>query len=145
VRRLVIDSSVSLKWWLDDEEYVVEAREILKQIYSGTIIPVVPDLWHYEVANGIRTAVFRKRINKKQGKAFIDELLSMGFDTRSIIFNLPKVFDYAVKYKYAIYDISYVVLAEQEKIDFVTGDVKLLNTVKDDLKFVYHLSTFLDK
>lgn len=75
MRRLVIDSSVSLKWWLDDEEYVTEARESLKEIHAGRIIPIVPDLWHYEVANGIRTAVFRKRINKKQGKVFIDELL----------------------------------------------------------------------
>ncbi len=53
----MIDSSASLKWWLDDEEYVAEAREILKQIHAGRIIPVVPDIWHYEIANGIRTAV----------------------------------------------------------------------------------------
>ncbi len=57
LRRLVIDSSASLKWWLDDEEYVAEARGILKQIHTGIIIPVVPDIWHYEIANGIRTAV----------------------------------------------------------------------------------------
>jgi len=145
MRRLVIDSSVSLKWWLDDEEHVVEAREILKQIHSGRMIALVPDLWNYEVANGIRTAVFRKRITKNQGKTFIDELLSMGFETHSIVFYLPKVFDYAIKYNYAIYDISYVVLAEQEKIDFVTADERLFNTVKEDLKFVYHLSSFLDK
>jgi len=29
MRRLVIDSSVSLKWWLDDEEYVARARGML--------------------------------------------------------------------------------------------------------------------
>ena len=143
MRRLVIDSSVSLKWWLDDEEHVAEAREILKQIYTGRIIPIVPDLWHYEVANGIRTAVFRKRINKNQGKTYIDELLSMDFETRSIVSYLPKAYAYAIKYKYAIYDISYAVLAEQQKIDFVTDDERFFNAVKEDLKFVYHFSGFL--
>ena len=73
MRRFVIDSSVSLKWWLDDEDHVVEAREILKQIHLGRMTPLVPDLWKYEVANGIRTAVFRKRITENQGKTFIDE------------------------------------------------------------------------
>jgi len=141
MRRLVIDSSVSLKWWLDDEEYVAQAREILNQIYAGRITPVVPDLWHYEVANGIRTATLRKRINKKQGKTFISELLSMGFESHSINLYLPKVFDYAIKYKYAIYDFSYVVLAQEQRIDFVTGDERLLSTVREDLEFVYHLST----
>jgi predicted nucleic acid-binding protein len=141
MRRLVIDSSVSLKWWLDDEDYVAEAREILTHIHAGQIIPVIPHLWHYEIANGIRTAVFRRRITKKQGRIFINELLSLDFETHSIGFYLSKIFDYAVKYQHPIYDISYVVLAEQHKIDFVTGDEKLLKTVKEDLDFVYHLST----
>ncbi|HUT71908.1 MAG TPA: type II toxin-antitoxin system VapC family toxin [Desulfatiglandales bacterium] len=141
MRRLVIDSSVSLKWWLDDEEYVAQAREILNQIYAGRIIPVVPDLWHYEVANGIRTAILRRRINKRQGKTFISELISMGFESHGINPYLPKVFDYAIKYKYAIYDFSYIVLAQEQGIDFVTGDERLLSTVREDLKFVYHLST----
>jgi predicted nucleic acid-binding protein len=140
--RLVIDSSVSLKWWLDDEDYVDEARKILLQIHAGRIIPVVPDLWYYEVVNGIRTAVFRKRITKKQGRTFIIEMLSLGFETMSIVFYLPKIFDYAIKYKYAIYDLSYLVLAEEQKIQCVTGDTKFFNTVKDDLSFVYHLSAF---
>mgnify|MGYP003681942051 CR=1 FL=1 len=66
MRRFMIDSSVSLKWWLDDEEYVVEARESLKQIHLGRMTPLVPDLWNYEVANGIKTAVLRKRITRNQ-------------------------------------------------------------------------------
>ena len=122
---------------------MAEAREILEQIHAGGIIPVVPDLWHYEVVNGIRTAVLRKRINRNQGKTFVDELLSVDFETRSIVPYLPKVYAYAVKYKYAIYDFSYAVLAEQQKIDFVTGDERFFNAVKEDLKFVYHLSSFL--
>jgi len=141
MRRLVIDSSVSLNWWLDDEEYVAQAREILNQIYAGRITPVVPDLWHYEVANGIRTAILRRRINKRQGKTFISELLSMGFESHGINLYLPKVFDYAIKYEYAIYDFSYIVLAEAQSIDFVTGDERLLSTVREELGFVYHLST----
>lgn len=145
MRRLVIDSSVSLKWWLDDEEYVAEARELLRQIHSGEITPLVPDLWHYEVANGIRTAVSRKRIKKKQGNSFIDELSSMDFETYSIAGYLSKIFEYALKYDHAIYDISYIVLAEQLNVDFVTGDERLLNAVRETLKFVHHLSNFQDE
>jgi predicted nucleic acid-binding protein len=124
---------------------VTEAREILRQICTRKVIPVVPDLWYYEVANGIRTAVSRKRITKKEGKAFIDELASMGFENHSIINYLPKVFEYAVKYKYAVYDLSYLVLAEEHKIDFVTGDARFRNVVGDDLRFVFYLSDFFGK
>lgn len=63
--------------------------------------------------------------------------------THSIVLYLPKVYEYAIKFQYAIYDISYAVLAEEQEIDFVTGDERFFNAVKEDLKFVYHLSTFL--
>jgi len=41
---LAIDSSVSLEWWLDDEEYVAEAREILKQIHAGGILRTLSEM-----------------------------------------------------------------------------------------------------
>ncbi len=30
--KLIVDSSVSLKWWLDDEDYTGEARILLKMV-----------------------------------------------------------------------------------------------------------------
>jgi len=66
----------------------------------------------------------------------------MDFETHSIISYLPIIYAYAVKFKYSIYDISYAVLAEQRKIDFVTGDERFFNATKEHFNFVYHLSTF---
>jgi len=49
------------------------------------------------------------------------------------------VIDSSVSLKWWLDDEEYV--AQEQRIDFVTGDERLLSTVREDLEFVYHLST----
>ena len=140
--KLVIDSSISLKWWLDDEEFVEEARQLLGKIIDGEIELVLPELWYYEVANGITTAVRRNRISEDEGKLFIEELQSIPVRLYQIAPNINRIYEDAVKYKYAIYDIAYLAVAELENIQFITGDEKLVNAVKDTNQFIKHISDF---
>lgn len=49
-QRLVADSSVALKWWLDDEQFVDEARIILNKIVAKDLELVVPELWLYDIS-----------------------------------------------------------------------------------------------
>jgi len=138
--RLVVDSSISLKWWLDDEEFTEEARLLLKKIIDGEIELIIPELWYYEVANGITTAVRRKRITEEDGMMFVEELQSIPASLCEIIPNIKKTYQDAVKYQHAIYDMAYLTVAELENIQFITGDEKLINTVADTKLFVKHIS-----
>jgi predicted nucleic acid-binding protein len=66
---LVIDSSITLAWYFEDE--IAEASDdVLRRI--GDNGAVVPTLWRFEVANGLQMAVRRKRINA----AFRDQVLA---------------------------------------------------------------------
>lgn len=137
-QRVVIDSSMSLKWWMDDEEFIEEARDLLKKVVAGEIEQVVPELWFYEVANGINTAVKRERISNETALNFIEELQAMTPTLIPIAQFLPKIFKESIKYGYATYDIAYMVIAENEGIPFITADKKFFERVKDDKAFVKH-------
>ncbi|MBM4135611.1 MAG: type II toxin-antitoxin system VapC family toxin [Nitrospira sp.] len=138
--RLVVDSSVSLKWWLDDEEFIEESRLLLKKVVDGEIELILPELWYCEVANGITTAVRRNRISEKQGKMFIEELQAIPMEQYNIATHINRIYKDAVKYKYAIYDMVYLAIAELEEIQFISSDERLVNTVKSTKPFVKYVS-----
>ena len=56
----VLDTSMALKWFLDDEEDREYSLSVLKGI-SEANRPLVPWLWWYEIGNGLIMAVRRKR------------------------------------------------------------------------------------
>lgn len=141
-KKVVIDSSVALKWWLDDEEFVDEARSLLKEIITGEIELIVPELWFYEITNGINTAVKRERITKEMAKDFIEELKAVTVTLIPAVNHLTKVYEEASKYNYAIYDMVYMVIAENENIPLLIADDKFIETVKNDKTFVVHLSDY---
>jgi predicted nucleic acid-binding protein len=110
--KLVVDSSVSLKWWLDDEDFIGEARALLSRITGGSIELVLPELWLYEVANGVTTAARRNRISVEDGALFIEELQAIPFKLYPIASHLNMIYNNAARYKYAVYDMVYVTIAE---------------------------------
>lgn len=138
--KLVVDSSVSLKWWLDDEDYTGEARLLLKSVISGAIELILPELWLYEVANGVVTAVKRNRIQAEEGALFIEEIQAIPFKQYPIALHLSAIYKNAAKYKHAIYDMVYVTIAEMEGIPFITGDQRLYAAVRNDKPLVRSLS-----
>ena len=138
--RIVADSSVALKWWLDDEEFVEEAKLLLKKAIAGDIEIVVPELWYCEIVNGITVAVKRNRISEKQGLKFIEELSAIPAKQYQITSHMNKIFKRAVKYKSTSYDMTYLIIAELEDILFITGDKKLFDAVKHDRPFVKYVS-----
>lgn len=139
-QRLVADSSVALKWWLDDEQFVDEARLILTKVVAKELELMVPELWLYEITNGINIAVKRDRITKELGQEFIEELQSIKITQIPIVSYLQTIYEEAQIYRYAVYDISYMVIAEIENIPLITGDEKFFNTVKGNKSFVRYLS-----
>jgi predicted nucleic acid-binding protein len=57
----VLDTSIALKWFLEDEGDRAYSLAILRSIADDNR-PAVPWLWYYEIANTILTQIRRKRI-----------------------------------------------------------------------------------
>jgi predicted nucleic acid-binding protein len=72
VSEFVLDASVALQWFLDDEldrEYSLGILASLSQRRA-----IVPLLWFYEVGNGLVMAYRRKRITLEQVDGFLMRL-----------------------------------------------------------------------
>jgi predicted nucleic acid-binding protein len=54
---LVIDSSMTLAWYFEDEKTAASLAVLDQVAAAGAIVPV---LWHLEVANGLQMAMRRK-------------------------------------------------------------------------------------
>ena len=67
----VLDTSIALKWFLDDESDRAPRLLILQSI-SDIRRPVVPYLWFYEVANTLLVQVRRKRIDFNDATEYLN-------------------------------------------------------------------------
>ena len=66
----VLDTSIALKWFLEDENDRAYSLAILGSL-SVEYRPIVPWLWYYEIANVLLTQVHRKRIVFEEAEAFL--------------------------------------------------------------------------
>ena len=140
MKRIVIDTSVVLKWYLADEEYSQKALSILDKYVSNELDILAPSLLEYEVINGLIIAKKRGRIKEKKILTAIDGFISLEIKLINLSLYYPKVIHYSKIYSRSAYDASYLALADDEGISLVTADKGLHNVVKKDLKWVEWLS-----
>lgn len=140
MKRIIIDASVVLKWYLADEGYSQKALSILDKYVSNEIDILAPSLLEYEVINGLVIAKKRGRIQEKKILTAIDGFMSLEIKLINLSLNYPKVIHYCKIYNRSAYDASYLALADNEGISLVTADKGLYNVVKKDLKWVEWLS-----
>jgi predicted nucleic acid-binding protein len=58
---LVLDASFALSWYFEDERTPVADTLLDRVVDQGA---TVPGLWRLEIANGLRTAIRRNRIDQ---------------------------------------------------------------------------------
>jgi len=131
MRTFVVDSSTCLKWVFEDEEDAIIAKKILLDYLSGNVMLVAPNLWVYEVANGIRSAVLSKRISEEKSHQLLDLVLK----AKPALFPMEQIMGGCLinsnKYQISIYDSSYLTLAKQHRVKFITRDEKLVKKLED--------------
>jgi len=124
----VLDASVILKWFLEEEDSSVALR--LRQYYiSGASKLALPDLILYEVGNALR---YDKKFSRSAASEAILSLVDLGIDiivpTVSLIEGALKV---AYENKVTVYDAVYVSLAQEMSYNLITADTKLYGKVKN--------------
>jgi predicted nucleic acid-binding protein len=136
--RIVVDSSVVVKLFLD-EEYSNNAYALRDSLISREVRVAVPTIFPYEILNALR---YSKDYDGEELEQSAESIIGYGFD----VFNMNTTFakntvKIAKKYDITIYDASYVALALMIGSKFYTADEKLIADVK--LPFVRHIKEFV--
>lgn len=120
-KTLVIDASIIVKWFLN-EENSDKALKIREEHILGNTTLIAPELAFLEVANTIRY----KKIDLKKiwniNKSLWEVELKIQEINETII---NKTIENSVKYNITIYDALYITIAQLHGVFMVTADKKL--------------------
>jgi predicted nucleic acid-binding protein len=124
VSDLVLDASLALQWFLEDESGREYGLSVLASLSSKRA--AVPLLWFYEVGNGLLMAHRRKRITLDQIDGFLTRLKALPIDSAQQapgeILDLPAL---AQKHSLTNYDAAYLALAMRFNLPLATTDTDL--------------------
>jgi len=124
VSDLVLDASLTLQWFLEDEADREYGLAVLASLSNKRA--AVPVLWFYEVGNGLLMAHRRKRITLDKIDGFLTRLKALPIDAAeqvpSEILDLPAL---AQKHNLTNYDAAYLALAIRLNLPLATNDTDL--------------------
>jgi predicted nucleic acid-binding protein len=136
LKTIVIDASVVLKWYLDDEISGDGALSLLNQFVGNEVDLCAPALLEYEVISGLINAQRRGRIPESTLIDAISAFQGLGIRLESISGLGSRILFYAQKYTRSVYDAAYLAVAEHVKADFLTADKALYNAAGKDLPWL---------
>jgi predicted nucleic acid-binding protein len=124
VSDFVLDASLTLQWFLEDEADREYSLAVLASLSEKRAL--VPTLWFYEVGNGLIMAYRRKRITLDQIDGFLTRLKALPIDaaqqTPPEILELPA---FAQANGLTNYDAAYLALAVHFNLPLATNDSTL--------------------
>jgi predicted nucleic acid-binding protein len=124
VNRFVLDTSVAVSWFFEDEagEYTNAVLESLTEWEA-----VVPSLWPLEVANVLLVAERRRRCSEAEAVRFIEllESLPIATDDDTARCALHGAYQLAREYALTAYDAAYLELAMRLGAPLATLDRQL--------------------
>ncbi|MDX2040237.1 MAG: type II toxin-antitoxin system VapC family toxin [Acidobacteriota bacterium] len=136
VERLVIDSCVAIKWRLRDESELAQADALQEDFVNGRVELLAPTLFDYEIGNILKVAISRKRLSEADAVIALADFKTIALERFGVLPLQSRVFDLAIHYQRSFYDASYLALAENQGVDFYTGDKRLFNAVNSFFPWV---------
>ena len=123
---IVVDASVAVKWFLEDETERSAALDILNDIKASPKNYAVPELFFIEMLHVLT------KLSKDSGKVkkCLEYLFNLGFlQVRLGAKLLAQAAEIATLYKLSGYDAIYVATASSIHGEWVSADIKALNKV----------------
>ena len=121
---LVLDASLSLQWFLEDEAGRQYGLSVLASL--STKRAVVPFLWFYEVGNGLLMAFRRKRITLDQIDGFLTRLKALPIEAAqqatTEVFELPAI---PQRHNLTNYNVAYLARSPSLQLALATTDTDL--------------------
>lgn len=124
---IVLDSSTTLAWLLDDEQSPVRALDELE-----TERVTVPAHWILEVTNGLRMAVRRHRLAPGDRAPILKRLavLPIRVDTETAAHGWNAIPELADQHELTTYDAAYLELARRLDVPLATLDQDLARAAR---------------
>jgi predicted nucleic acid-binding protein len=129
VTAFVLDASVTLSWYFEDEASEAADR-LLERLDTETA--AVPPLWHLEIANVIANAERRGRVTSARSAEFIAQLecLMITVDEETTLRVLGGVLALARAERLTAYDASYLELAMRLGVPLASKDRDLCDAAE---------------
>jgi predicted nucleic acid-binding protein len=129
LKRVVLDASVAVKWFLppEQEPLAAEAAALSREYSAGKATLIVPDIFWAEVGNFFWKSVRMERCTPEIARAAIEALRERAFPTTASAVLIDSAFDIAVAFQRTVYDCLYIALAVASAGQFVTADERLAN------------------
>jgi predicted nucleic acid-binding protein len=126
-----VDASVAVKWCLPahDENFVLQAEELLAAYRSGTERFLVPDVFWVELANALWKAVRQGKIDVARAERSLSLVRDLEIPTIPSFDLVPQTFQLAIKHGRTVYDSLYVALALKTRASLITADHRLANAI----------------
>lgn len=120
---LVLDCSVTLPWYLEDEKHQF-AELLLDRV--GEVEMWVPALWRLEFANALLMAERRRRIDQKRRLQILGQALRLPIKVDNELPDIVGLSDLAKRTRLTIYDATYLELAQRRNFALATMDKELI-------------------
>lgn len=121
---LVIDASVTLAWYFEDETAPSIDAVLDRVVKAGAI---APNLWRLEVANAFQSAIRRKRIDASYRDRALAALsqLPISIDAETDFYAWSTTLWLAERVSLTVYDATYLELAQRRNLPLATIGKKL--------------------
>lgn len=127
IRRCVLDTSVSVAWYLP-ETFSDEARSWQHRALDGDVELIVPSLHYWEFGNVLRTYVKRSDLDAKLAREIFT--LHLEAPLRIEEPDPASVFETALDFDATVYDAVFISLSRALEVPLLTAERKTTPWVK---------------
>ncbi len=126
---LVIDSSMTLAWYFEDEQTAASIAVLNLVVEAGAVVPA---LWRLEVLNGLQVAVRRGRINIAYRDASLADLSSLviAIDPGTNHQAWSATLQLCDRFGLTPNDAAYLELAQRRRLPLATLDGELVRAAQ---------------
>src|SRR5437899_588006 len=124
MRKIVVDASVAVKWFLPEAHSAAAAR-----LLDAEFLLCAPDLIGPELANTVWKKVRRGEISRGEADEILAAFDNLAIEVIPTKVLLPAAFQVAVALDRSVYDSLYVALAVAQECPLITADRKFHSAV----------------
>jgi predicted nucleic acid-binding protein len=120
----VLDSSLTIAWFVPDEHSTPTQLLLARAADSGA---VVPDFWRMEIGNALILATRRNRLTLQQRATALRHLesLPIDVDSETSTHAWGNTMQLAERFRLTLYDACYLELAQRRNLPIATLDKQL--------------------